>query len=43
MPGVSIPEDKIIEVVKVICDIFTEVWIKEVAVDEENNQHLDEI
>ena len=43
MPGVSIPEDKIIEVVKVICDTFTEVWIKEVAVDEENNQHLDEI
>lgn len=41
--GVSIPDDKVMDVVKAISDTFTEVWVKEVAIDEQNNQHLDEI
>ena len=41
--GISIPDEKVGEVVKAICDTFTEVWVQEVAIDEKNNQHLDEI
>ena len=31
------------ELVNVICDKFTEIWVKEVAIDERNNPHLEEI
>ena len=29
--------------VRHICDVFTEVWVQEVAKDERNNPHLEEI
>lgn len=31
------------ELVKYICDTFTEVWVKEVATDNNDNPHLEEI
>jgi hypothetical protein len=39
----NISDEKKARIIRIICDAFTEVWVKEVAIDERNNPHLGEI